>query len=419
VKSAKLKRSEIVMMPATVVHVNGVPSAVHVNGVPNMEAVSEKKKEHRVYKVALTGGPCAGKTTAQAMMSTFFENLGWKVYRVPEAAFVLLGGGVKFPDLNEEEVYKFQENLMKTLLQLEQTFFDLAATCQRDTLVISDRGAMDPSSYMSSEQWQELLKNNNWNNVSLRDARYDQVIHLVTAAQGAEEFYTTANNHTRMEPIEVARKLDKITQQAWVGHPYFDVIDNSTDFNNKVRRAIDVVCNKMGLNTGDRLSPESVKRKFLVSVLPDDKAFPAFQDFDVVHDYLSTSNPKSQARLRRRGQNGHYTYMHTLRKETGIKGQVLEVRTSLTARDYDRLYSQLDHTRQSVFKTRRCFLWNNQYFQLDIYREPCHPRCKGLLILETYTTKCGDSLERPDFLDIVKEVTGDPFYSMFHLSLKK
>ena len=25
-----------------------------------------------------------------------------------------------------------------------------------------------------------------------------------------------------------------------MGHPYVDVIDNSTDFNNKVRRAIDV-----------------------------------------------------------------------------------------------------------------------------------------------------------------------------------
>ena len=32
---------------------------------------------------------------------------------------------------------------------------------------------------MSTEQWQELLDNNRWNNVSLRDARYDQVIHLV------------------------------------------------------------------------------------------------------------------------------------------------------------------------------------------------------------------------------------------------
>ena len=46
-------------------------------------------------------------------------------------------------------------------------------------------------------------------------------------------------------------------------------------------------------------------------------------------------------------------------------------------------------------------------------------RCKGLLILETYTTKFGDDLELPDFLDIAKEVTGDPFYSMFHLSLKQ
>lgn len=32
---------------------------------------------------------------------------------------------------------------------------------------------------MSSEQWDKLLENNGWNNVSLRDARYDQVIHLV------------------------------------------------------------------------------------------------------------------------------------------------------------------------------------------------------------------------------------------------
>jgi len=82
------------------------------------------------------------------------------------------------------------------------------------------------------------------------------------------------------------------------------------------------------------------------------------------------------------------------------------------------LYSQLDLTRQSVHKTRRCFVWNNQYFQLDIYKEPCHPRCKGLLILETYTTNTSHSMETPDFLDNVKEVTGDPLFSMFHLSRK-
>lgn len=47
-------------------------------------------------------------------------------------------------------VNTFQENLLKTLLQLEKTYFDMAATSKKDTLVISDRGAMDPSSCMNS-----------------------------------------------------------------------------------------------------------------------------------------------------------------------------------------------------------------------------------------------------------------------------
>lgn len=41
------------------------------------------------------------------------------------------------------------------------------------------------------------------------------------------------------------------------------------------------VCNKMGLNTGDRLSPESIKRKFLVSSLPDDKVTHLFTSFNI------------------------------------------------------------------------------------------------------------------------------------------
>lgn len=41
---------------------------------------------------------------------------------------------------------------------------------------------------MSAAQWEELLKNNKWNNVSLRDARYDQVIHLVSEKSFIDQF---------------------------------------------------------------------------------------------------------------------------------------------------------------------------------------------------------------------------------------
>lgn len=42
--------------------------------------------------------------------------------------------------------FKFQENLLKSMLSIENTFFDLGETCSRDCLIICDRGAMDVSS---------------------------------------------------------------------------------------------------------------------------------------------------------------------------------------------------------------------------------------------------------------------------------
>lgn len=35
------------------------------------------------------------------------------------------------------------------------------------------------------------MKDNNWNNVELRDNRYNQIVHMVSAANGAEDFYST------------------------------------------------------------------------------------------------------------------------------------------------------------------------------------------------------------------------------------
>lgn len=147
----------------------------------------------------------------------------------------------------------------------------------------------------------------------------------MSAAVGAEEFYSTEDHACRSEGVQLARELDYRSAASWVGHPYFDVIDNSTDFETKMKRMIDSVCQKLEINTGDRLLKNSKKRKFLVrGPLPKDEEFPAFQDFDVVHNYLQNNNPKVQARLRKRGQKGHWMYIHTLRKPK-IKDQVIKM----------------------------------------------------------------------------------------------
>ena len=42
---------------------------------------------------------------------------------------------------------------------------------------------------------------------------------MITAADGAEQYYTLSNNDARSESIEEARDIDKRLINAWVGHP--------------------------------------------------------------------------------------------------------------------------------------------------------------------------------------------------------
>jgi len=40
--------------------------------------------------------------------------------------------------------------------------------------------------------------------------------------------------------VSLAKSLDIKSSASWIGHPYFDVIDNSSDFENKICRMIAV-----------------------------------------------------------------------------------------------------------------------------------------------------------------------------------
>lgn len=83
---------------------------------------------------------------------------------------------------------------------------------------------------------------------------------MVTAADGADEFYTNTNNAARYENVKEATDLDKKLINAWVGHPHFSIIDNKEGgFNNKIDRCLDRVFKFIGLPT-----PSSYYKKFLL-----------------------------------------------------------------------------------------------------------------------------------------------------------
>ncbi len=51
------------------------------------------KAKHQITRICLTGGPCAGKTTALATMAEQLTVSGFKVLLVPEAATMMMAGG--------------------------------------------------------------------------------------------------------------------------------------------------------------------------------------------------------------------------------------------------------------------------------------------------------------------------------------
>lgn len=151
-------------------------------------------------------------------------------------------------------------------MALEDIFIEIALESEQPTIILCDRGVMDGSAYTSDHIWQALLDETGWSTIQLRDRRYEAVIHMVTAADGAHEFYTSANNEARYESANDAMELDKKLINAWVGHPHFSIVDNSQNgFKNKIDRALDTVLKFIGLPT-----PASFYKKFLLITRPGD-----------------------------------------------------------------------------------------------------------------------------------------------------
>ena len=56
----------------------------------------------------------------------------------------------------------------------------------------------------------------------------------VSAANGAEDFYSVEDHSARFEGLELARVRDRKAMEAWAEHPYRDIVDNRVDFEQKV-----------------------------------------------------------------------------------------------------------------------------------------------------------------------------------------
>lgn len=368
----------------------------------SVDEVLQKREEEKIVeisKIVITGGPCAGKSTAMSRIQGAFSQMGYTVLFVSEVATDLITGGVAPWTCGTNGEY--QKCQLRLQLEKEKVFEQAAKTMDTaKVLIVCDRGALDNKAYMDSLEFARVVSNLGTNEIELRD-NYDAVFHLVSAAKGAKEFYTTANNAARTESVEEAAALDDKLISAWTGHPHLRVIDNSSDFEGKMKRLIAEISSFLG-----EPEPLEIERKFLIEY-PDIKwleSNPNCQRVEIIQTYLRSENEEEEVRIRQRGFAGHYVYFQTTKRKLSPLKRV-EIERRLSENEYIRLLMNADTTRRQIRKDRYCLTYENQYFEIDVY-----PFWNDKAIAEIELSDEAAPITFPKQIKVIKEVTDDESY---------
>ena len=358
---------------------------------------------NKITRIVLTGGPCAGKTTGLAQVEQRLTSLGYTVVIMEEMATQAMKSGVNITNLKED----FQYLLVKLQKQRDEIYNETLKNIEGNIVILYDRGILDGKAYSEEKEFADVLRRVGLKENEVR-GYYDAVFHLSSVAIGAEEYYTKENNKVRIEStIEEAVDADHRTLNCWVGHKHLRVIDNEgKNFNQKIDYLVKEILAFLG-----EPEPLEIERKFLIKKPDLEILEKQAVKIPIFQTYLKADKDSAvERRVRMTGENGDFNYYYTEKTmiEQGIRR---EIERRLSAQEYLSLLSETDWNLRPIRKTRYCFVYKNKYYELDIY-----PSWDNHAILEIEVNNLNENIEIPDFITLVKEVTGDKNYDNINLA---
>ena len=168
-------------------------------------------------KIALTGGPNSGKTTALTILK---ETFGPQVEVVREAATLVFSGGFPRQDNSVAHIEAAQKIIFVTTREMEE----LAEEYSQAPIIICDRGTVDAAVYWPKGV--EDFFNVMGTSLDKELARYDAVLHLSPPSNPA--FYQST--HVRTESLDQAFEIDRKIMEIWKNHPHRFIVEGKEHF---------------------------------------------------------------------------------------------------------------------------------------------------------------------------------------------
>lgn len=343
----------------------------------------------KITKIALTGAPCSGKTSAVEKLAADLYTDTRDVFICPESAYEVIASGA-----SREDYLAFETLVAKKQLENEAEILKKAEQSDKDEVVIIyDRSITDCFSYVDDKI---ALAENIGMNIVDSWARYDAFIVLETAPE-SEYFSTSARIETYNEALEYQKRLLDVS----VGHSHLRYVKNERTFDEKYsacRAEIESV-----------LSGFEIEKKFLIEY-PELTSLEKYNPFkaEISQTYLLCA--VGSHRIRKRGSNGTFTYFETLKiRVTGSCAE--ESESVITKEVYDELMESADPNKNTITKDRYCFLYDGQYFELDVFR---FWDDRALLELELKSEN--QEYKLPPEIKVIEDVSDDYHYKNSYLA---
>ena len=222
---------------------------------------------------------------------------------------------------------------MRLQVSLEDNFLEIAQmVTDKSVVLLIDRGLLDGSAYVDQETWDSLMDDMGTNPVRLRDDRYDAVLHMVTAADGAEQFYASLSNEARYESTGEAIEKDKKLRQAYMSHAKYSMIRNTyKDFNSKINAAKTEVQKFLDMKIGADFQSKFLLKKHVNSTCNIPLQISKKQHVDestVIETFINYKTSEGrvlESSIEKKGANKAFTYTHKITLSATDRGSAKSV----------------------------------------------------------------------------------------------
>lgn len=171
-------------------------------------------------RIAVTGGPGGGKTTA---VDLFRREIGERIVVVHEAATMLFAGG--FPRSTEIHA---RRSAQCAIFHVQRNLEDVQAALYPDRILLCDRGTIDGAAYWPDGGFFDAVGTTERDELS----RYDAVMFFETAAVGGISI--EGGNPTRTESLDEALRIDARLRVLWSKHQHFVLVPHHQSFVQKI-----------------------------------------------------------------------------------------------------------------------------------------------------------------------------------------